>query len=128
MNFEKNPEDEKQYFSGATNRIIRYWFYLENGLSIINEFRNLFLGIIAVYITLKLTNPIWMIVMIVPSLIFLTIVGYFMVHKVAKVKEWVAMRFSTHFGIKNFDYTKGNHELLTEIRDSLQKNKDSVVK
>jgi len=110
-------DDEQAYLTGITNHSIRYWYYLENGLTILDEFRNLFLGIIALYIALKLTNILWMVVMFVPCVLILTVVGYFYVHKFAKIKEWVSIRFSTHFGIKNYDYLKANNELLTEIRD-----------
>lgn len=116
------PQDERTYLHGIENRLIRYWFYLENGLSILNEFRNLFLGIIAIYIALKLTNVLWMVIMFIPSLLILTALGYYSVHRIAKVREWVSMRFSTHYGIRSLDYQKANYELLTEIRDLTKKD------
>lgn len=115
------PEDEQRYLAGFTNRCIRYWYYLENGLNVLNEFRNLFLGIIALYIALHLTNLLWLIGMFIPCTIALTVTGYYYVHKFAKVKEWVSIRFSSHFGIKNFDYQKENNRLLQEILTELQK-------
>lgn len=118
-------EDEKPYLIGTKNRMIRYYFYLSNGLNILNEFRNLFLGIVAIYITLKLTNPLWMVAMTIPSLIVLTLIGYFTIHHIAKVKDWLGVKFGSHYGIKSFNYNKGTYELLEEIRDLLleQKNK-----
>lgn len=117
--------EDDNYLKGTQNRLIRYYFYLENGLRILNEFRNLGLGIFALYFALKLTNPVWMVVMFFPSVIILTVVGYYSVHRVAKVKEWVSMKFSTHYAIRNYDYTKESQELLKEIRDLLQKHGDS---
>ncbi len=108
-------EERDLYLQGHGNRLIRYYYYLEQGLNILNEFRNLFLGIIALYIALHLTNFLWMALMFIPSIVALTIVGYFAVHRVAKVKEWVSLRFSTHYGIRSFDYQKGIYEKLDEI-------------
>lgn len=123
MNDEIGLEEQKEYFSGTANRLVRYWYYLENGLNILNEFRNLFLGIIALYIALHLENMAYLVLMLIPSLIILTIVGYYYVHRFAKVKEWVNLRFSTHFAIRNFDYQKGTYELLKEIKDALKDGK-----
>ena len=36
---EKHEEDKK-YLTGGQNNIIRFYFYLMNGLQILNEFRN----------------------------------------------------------------------------------------
>jgi hypothetical protein len=118
-------EYDKEYLPGFYNRVIRYYYYLESGLNILNEFRNLFLGILGLYIALKLTNVMWMIVMAVPSLILLTIVGYFNVHRFSKVKEFLGVRFSSHYAIKSYDYNKEQVLLLREIKDLL-KDRDLV--
>lgn len=114
-----SPEDEKKYLAGFPNRLIRYWYYLENGLGILNEFRNLFLGIVALYIALKLTNLFLMVAMFIPCCIVLTVVGYVAVHRIAKVKEWINLRFSSHFGIRSFDYQRANYQLLKKISEKL---------
>lgn len=114
-------EDESKYLIGGKNRMIRYYFYLSNGLGILNEFRNLFLGIIAIYIALKFENVVWMGIMFVPSLVALTVIGYYVVHHVSKIREWLGVKFGSHYGIKNFNYAKGQYELLLEIKDLLEK-------
>jgi len=114
-------EEDKQFLQGAHNGGIRYYYYLENGLAILNEFRNLFLGILAIYIALKLTNPLLMVAMFIPCLLILTIVGWYNVHKLTKVKEWLGMRFSTYYGIKNFNYQENQVLLLKEIKELLEK-------
>lgn len=118
-------EYDKEYLPGFYNRLVRYYYYLESGLNVLNEFRNLFLGIIAIYIALKLTNVLWMAVMTIPSLILLTVAGYFNVHRLSKIKEFLSMRFSTHYAIKTYDYNKEQVLLLREIKDLL-KEKDLV--
>lgn len=108
------------YLSGGQNRIIRYYFYLARGLDVLNQFRNLFLGIIALYIALHLTNLAWMVAMFIPSLLILIVVGYYSVHTISKVTEWLNVRFGTHYGIKQFNYTEDQIKLLKEIRDLLK--------
>ncbi len=121
-------EDDEKYLYGKENWLIRAYFYLSNGLNIVNESRNLFLGIIAIYIALKLTNIWWMVGMAIPSIVILTLMGYYTVHRMSKVNEWLSMRFSTHFGIKTFNYNEDNNKLLTEIRDLLKNNANSKTK
>ncbi len=121
---EKNISvDDHKYMGGTQNTLIRYYYYLENGLNILNEFRNLFLGILAVYIALKLENILWAILMFIFGIIVLVVAGWYNVHKLAKMKEWLSMRFSTHFAIRSFDYQRGIYEEMKKIRDLLEKDK-----
>jgi len=104
----KPQTKEKKFIKGTENRLIRYYFYLSSGLTVLNEFRNLFLGIFAIYIMLKLDNWIWFPIMAIPSIIILTITGYYNVHKVSKVKEYLSVKFGSHYQIKQY-------KLLQEI-------------
>lgn len=113
--------EDSKYLAGNHNKAIRYYYYIERGLDIINLFRNLFLGIFAAYFALKLDNVWILVAMFVISMPTLAIMGYYNVHKLSKIKEWLNIRFSTHFGIKTFDYTKRQVELMEEIRDLLKK-------
>lgn len=119
---EKRQSEDLIYLKGFHNKMMRYYFYLMSGLGILNNFRNLFLGIFALYIALKLDNVLYGIIIFIVSSIVLTICGYYNVHRVSKISEWLGVRFSSHFGIKSFNYTQENNELLKEIRDIL-KNK-----
>lgn len=114
-----NEEDQK-YLLGMHNRAIRFYFYLQNGLDILNLFRNLFLGFIALYVALKLTNVLWVGAMLPPAIIILIVVGWYNVHVLSKMGEWLRIRFSTHYGLKSYNYQSTSTELLTEIRDLLK--------
>lgn len=119
------PEDDK-YLQGSHNKIIRCYYYIERGLDILNIFRNLFLGIVAIFIALKLTNVLWIGLMTIPSVIILGIVGYYNVHKLSKMKEWLSMRFSTHYGLRAFNYQEEQVKILEEIRDLLNKSINKI--
>lgn len=118
-------EDPSQYdsvfFPGMENRFIRYYFYLNQGLSILNQFRNLFLGIFALYFTFHLTNPWLLAAMLIPGVLLLTMIGYYNIHRMNKVQEWLGMRFSTHYAIRQFNYNQGQYELLKSIKELLEK-------
>lgn len=114
-------KDDAKYLKGAENWLIRYYLYLSNGLVELNGFRNLFLGILTVYITFKLQSYWWAIGIFVVSIIILTIVGYYIIHRAGKVRDWVGMRFSSYFGMKQINYTEESYKLLVQIRDSLKK-------
>lgn len=112
--------NEEQYLKGNKNFLIRMYFYLSNGLAIVNEFRNLILGIFGIYLTFKLTNPWIMVAIFIFSVAILTPTGYFIIHHVSRVKEWLSTKFGSHYQIQNFDYTKGTYELLVEIKALLE--------
>lgn len=114
---------DTQYLPGIHNRIMRYYFYLNQGVNVLNQFRNLFLGIFAAYFALKLDNPWLLIAMFLPSLLILIGVGYYATHYLSKVQEWLSIRFSTHYARRQFDFTRQQYELLVEIRDLLKHEK-----
>lgn len=116
----KDPQElDSQFMPGLENRAIRYYFYLQAGLNIVNNFRNLILAILGIYIALHLEAWWLLVVMFIPSAIILTVVGYFVVHRVNKIQEWLGIRFSTHFAKKQFDLQEGIYEELREIRKAL---------
>jgi len=100
--------------------IIKSYFYLNQGVSVLNQFRNLFLAVFGVYITLKLTNPIIMVVMFLVSIPILIAVGYYNIHKVAKVSEQLSVKHGTHYNIKQFEMLEEQLAILKEIRDRLR--------
>lgn len=113
-------EYDGQYLEGMENRLIRLYFYLNRGLDVLNQFRNLFLGIIALYIALHLDNWLLLAAMFVPSVLVLMLLGYYNVHKMSKLIEWLNLRFSTHYGIKQFNYQQGIYDTLKEIKDKIK--------
>lgn len=111
---------DRLYMHGLENRGIRYYYYVNNGLSILNQFRNLVLGIFALYVVLKLENPFIMVVMFVVSVPILAAVGYFEIHRMSKVMEWIGLRFSSHYAIRQFNYNQAQYEELVKIHATLQ--------
>jgi len=115
-------KDDPKYLEGTQNWLIRAYFYCSNGLTILNEFRNLFLGIIAIYVTLKITNIYVIVGIVVGSIVVLTLMGWYKVHRMAKRIEYLTTRFGTSFGIRSFNFQEESHKLLQEILEELRKN------
>ncbi len=112
---------DDKYFPGVENKIIRYYYYLNQGLNILNQFRNLFLGIFALYFTFHFTNPYLLAAMLIPGVLIMIAIGYYNTHTMNKVLEWIGMRFSTHYSIRQYNYNQGQYEELKEIKELLKK-------
>lgn len=121
-------KDDDKYLRGKENWLIRAYFYCNNGLNVLNQFRNLFLGIIAIYIALKLDNYLWLILMVIPCIIILTLIGFYYTHRAGRVQEWLGVRFSSSFGLRSFNYTQQTYEVLLEIKNLLQNEKIRINK
>ncbi len=97
------------------NILIRLYFYLNSGVTILNNFRNLFLGIFALYFALKLTSPLLLVAMFAISIPILIVVGYYNVHKILKVSEQLSVKHGTHYGLKQFELIEKQTSLLEKI-------------
>ncbi len=109
------------FFPGFENKAVRYYYYLNHGLGIFNQFRNLLLAIVGLYIVLKLDNWLIMPAILIPSLVVLTILGYYGIHRMNKIMEWVGMRFASHYGVRQYNFNQGQYELLKDIKNILEK-------
>jgi len=99
--------------------LIRIYYYIERGLDILNTFRNLFLAIFAIFISLHFVSFWWLIGMFGISIPILAIVGYYNVHLISKVRDRLSIKYGTHYGIQQFDLLKEQVRLLKEINKKL---------
>lgn len=116
-------EEDKKYLRGWHNWIQRMYYYLNSGLNILNQFRNLGFLLFGLYVALHLdgiqgvaiTGAIGLV-----SSVILIVIGRYNVHRLSKSGEWLNLRFSTHFGIKAFNYQEEQTQLLREIATLLK--------
>lgn len=59
--------------------------------------------------------------MFVGAIIILIPTGYYRVHHISKVSEWLNTKYGSHYAIKNFDYVKAQYELLQNIFVEMKK-------
>lgn len=103
--------------------LIKIYFYLNNGVGILNNFRNLFLGVFALYFTLKLASPILLVVMFIVAIPILVVCGYYNVHHIAKLSEQLSTKFGTFYGIKTYELAEEQVKLLKQIKKLLKEKK-----
>lgn len=103
-------EYTKAYDTGLLNSGVKAWFYLQRGLSVVNEFKYLVAGVLAIYYTFKLDSFWLLLAILLISLPVLTVAGWFHTHKMAKALEWNNMVFSSYFSRYNIDLAEENTE------------------
>lgn len=113
-----NPKDH-EYWNGWQNKLIRYFFYLNRGIDIFNQFKYVFALIFGIYFTFKLKNPWLLVGMTAISFPVLLILGYLQTHKVGKINDWLNIKFSTFYGKYNFELLEG---ILEELKKFNAKN------
>ena len=106
---------EPEYWHGSTNKLIRYYFYINTGLNVFNNFKYLVAAIIGIYWALHLHAPLILIVMFLASIPILGIIGYYSIHHINKVIDWLNVKFGSHYSIYQI-------ELLEDIRDALKES------
>jgi hypothetical protein len=99
--------------------LIKLYFYCNSGITIINDFRNLGLGVFALYFALKIEHPLMLVGMFIVSVPILFVMGYYNVHKISSVRERLSTKYGTHFTIRQFELIEEQVRLLKEINAKL---------
>lgn len=115
-----NQIDKDKYWNGVANRGVRYYFYCNRGLTLLNEFRYLLMGILAVYALLKLDNPWTMLVMFVVAVPILCVLGWVFTHKMARVMDFLNINFSTHFSKYSIEMQERQVKALESIEEKIK--------
>lgn len=111
----------REYDKGLWNRLVRSWYYLMEGLNLVNQFKYVVLGIFGLYVALKFTNYIYLVLLFVTTLPLLVIAGWVYVNKMARNLSLTSMLKSSYFGRYNIDLAEETVSLLTEIRDTIKR-------
>jgi len=116
-----NNDERKLYWDGGANKVVRYYFYLNRGLSLLNEARYLIIAILALYAILKMDNPAFLVLMFSVSIPLLCILGWLQVHKMAKIMDFLNVRFSTHYSKYQVELQEEQNRLLSKIIENTGK-------
>ena len=114
--------DKDKYWNGTWNHFVRYYFYVQQGLALLNELRYLILAILAIYALLKLENFWLMPLMFLCSVPVLGIIGFINMHKMKKTMEFLNIQFATHFSRYSIELQEKQIEMLEEIIKCLKKS------
>lgn len=104
-------------FLNLSNKVTRLFYFCQKGLGLFNTFKDLILVIIAICFALKLTSILWMLLIFILALPAMTILGWFCVHHMDKVTEWLQVKYGTHYQVKQFALFEEMRDLLKKICD-----------
>ena len=110
----ETPED------GIKKEVVKHYFYVQQGLNMLNLFRNLFYIIGIGYIALKLNNPFIMVPVFIVSLFLLDCLGWLDVNHMKKIIDYFNIKKATTYGKYGFKLQEKQIELLEEIRDKIK--------
>lgn len=116
--------ERPEYWVGRSNVLIRFWTYIKVGLGQVNDFKYVGAAIFGAYYTLKLANPVWLIVMTAISLPILCVFGRWWLYKGAKTSEYVTTSQGSVLEYKPFNLQVDQVELLQAILDELKSKND----
>jgi len=115
-----NEQERSEHWSGLRNKIVRYYFYTQRGLALLNEFRYLIMAILAVYALLGMKNPFVMLLMFVIAVPILIVLGWIFTFKMAKTMEFLNIKFSTHYSKLNMDYQERQTKALESLNEKIK--------
>ena len=110
-----------QFYKGTRNRLVRVYWYLDQGLDLLNKFKYLLGGIIALAALLRIEDSVrWMLTVFLIAVPILTLMGYFWVRCGVRVIEYLNLKLATHFGQYSMRLNENILQTLQEIRDKLK--------
>ena len=117
---------KEAHWNGAKNKSIRYYFYVQRGLALFNEFRYVIMTVMGLYFFLKLSNPLWMLLMFLICMPILIFFGWLQVHHMAKVMNWLDIEFASYWSRYSFELSERTVKALEEINAKLDRVPDRV--
>ena len=93
------------------------YFYIQRGLEFVNDFKYLVAGVLAFYYVLKLNNFVWFFAMLLASIPILIVLGWFKIHKMAKVLDWLGIEYGTYWGRYQFTLQEKIIEELQKLNE-----------
>lgn len=112
----------KDFWQGGKNKAIRLFYYSQRGLVLANEFRYLFIAILGVYYAMRLSNPVWLVIMFSVAVPLLIIIGWVSVHHISKVVDFLNIRFSTHYSLYQYELLENQLKELKEIKEKINES------
>jgi hypothetical protein len=121
-----HEENKRAYWAGTKNKVIRFYFYSQRGLQLLNEFRYVFLLVFGIYMAMKLANPAWLLVLFLVILPFLIFFGWLQVHHMAKVINWLDVEFASFWSRYNFELQERQTKAIEEINLKIRNQHDDT--
>ena len=111
---EQTDELKNKYWDGWLNGICRLWYYFIRGLEIFDKFKYFFIVFGGLYYLIGKKHLVLLCICVGAAIPIILLIGFFSVHKLGGVLDYLNTKFSTYSVSKNI-------QLLEEIRDELKK-------
>ena len=100
---------------GLKREAVKYYFYTQQGLTLLNEFRYLLMGIFATYFSLRLDN-VWLIpIMFVVAVPILMFFGWLSINHIKKIIDYLSIKKATTYGKYGYELNEKQLEALNKI-------------
>ena len=117
-----NEQVRERYYNGRTNKIVRLYWYLEQGLDILNKFRYLILFIMGLAVLLRVEQDLsWMLLVFVIAVPILTLAGYAWVKYGVRAIEYLNLKYATHFAQYNMKIQEDQLVTMKKLAEELDK-------
>ena len=125
MNFEINENSEKRFMAGKINRIIRWYFFVKEGVNQATALKTLAYVLIGISGVLALNNSqtnYWLVALIgLVSVPVFGVLGWMWVVRGKKSEEYYQTKYTSPYGRYTIELQEEQMGLLREIRDGINK-------
>jgi hypothetical protein len=121
------PENIEKYWNGKTNYFIRLWMYCLRGLDVFNQWRYILMSIFALYYILHLKHIALLVGIFVICIPILCVFGWIQTHKIAKVIDWLNIKFSTHYSMYQINLQERIAKAVEKIAEEKKGNSSGLL-
>lgn len=116
------PHVREKYYDSKIAKLVRIYWYEEQGLNLLNKFRYLIIFIMAIAVMLRVEDDLsWMVTVFIIAIPLLAMAGYLYIRYGIKVMEYLTLKFATHFGQYNLKLQERQLEVLERLTEELEK-------
>ena len=130
MNFEINENSEKRFMDGWINRVIRWYFFVKEGVNQATALKTLAYVLIGISGVLALNDAqsnYWLIVIIgIVSIPIFGVLGWMWVIRGKKSEEYYQTKYTSPYGQYTVELQEEQMKLLREIRDGINKLNENL--
>ncbi len=117
-----NPDVRRDYYEGRLNKVVRTYWYLDLGLELVNKFKYIVAGILALAVILQVENSLkWIVTIFFIALPILTVAGYLWARFGVRVVEYLDLKLATHFGQYSIKLQEKQLEVMEDLTREIKK-------
>jgi len=105
----------KRYLEGRKNAVVKVYFYIERGLQLVNDFKYVIAGVLALYFAINLDNIIFIPITFFVALPILWLIGYIWITYAVKSMEWINIEHATFWTRYNYSLQEKQLEFLEKL-------------